>query len=157
MERAGDILRSLFGRQTADEGLRYHRLFSGWDRIVGTPLAGRSRVEELENGHLLIRLDHPGCLQLLRMEEAAILKRLKREFPDLGIKTVRGIVRPPEHREDPQEEQPAETAGIETDADAVHDALSELMKTVSDPRLRSALRALYHEAARQERDREQEG
>ena len=158
-QRAGDILREILVARGAGEGQLYNRLFSGWDELVGSPLAGRSAILELENNQLVVALDHPASLQLLRMQQRGILRQLKRRFPQLAIRAIRGIVLPAGMAtavitRESVDEDPIlveETIGTEgVDEETLRPALQEL-SAVSDERLRAALARLYREAIRRSR------
>jgi hypothetical protein len=177
MERAGDILKNLLGSRTAALAGRYHSLFSRWDDLVGDPLAGSSRVIELDQGKLLVAVDHPAALQMLHFREKRLLRVLKRRFPDLDIRFMRVIVLPTSsrrwradvHEGDPDRARSGQAEGGARDSRDLEDAsgppprraedgdvdrgeLSSELQRISDPRLRQSLRDLYRRALERERD-----
>ena len=156
-QRVGEILREIIDAQVAGQGQMYHRLFSGWDELVGAPLAGRSAILELENRQLVIALDHPASLQLLRMQQRGILKHMQQRFPELNIRAIRGIVLPAGLSRGPptdvgasgdEGQSGSKGSGI-VDEQELGSALTEL-SAVSDPRLRAALARLYQVATRRD-------
>ena len=86
MERLGEILRRWLAETPEAAGAT--ALFQGWQDIVGPELAAHTRPIEVEQGKLIVAVDHPGWIQLLRTEERAILKRLDRSHGPLSIERV---------------------------------------------------------------------
>lgn len=54
----------------------------------GQNLADHSKVVDLKNGILLIEVDHPGWIELLQLHKKYIMIGLKRNLPDINIKTL---------------------------------------------------------------------
>lgn len=86
MERLGQVLR----RWLADtpEAAGAAELFQSWRDIVGPQLSEHTRPIEVDQGKLIVAANHPGWVQLLRIEEPAILKRLGRSHDSLGIDRI---------------------------------------------------------------------
>ena len=140
----------------AADASRYHALFSGWDALVGDPLAGGSRILEVERGRLLVAVDHPGLMQLLLLRRRAILRALGRRFPQLGIRSLRTVVLPAHH--DQGIEAPG-TADQDQAASAVplpEDVRRDL-GALGDERLRANLAELYRQALKRDRGKPPEG
>lgn len=54
---------------------------------IGQRLAGNTRVIDLKNEVLLIETDHSGWIQYLKIYQNFIIEGLRRELPDLKIKS----------------------------------------------------------------------
>lgn len=91
MEQLGDILR----RWVADSGDAGNStgLFRGWADIVGPDLADHTRPLEVERGRLIVAVDHPGWVQLLKTQERAILRRLSSSHAALEIGRIVTVLR----------------------------------------------------------------
>jgi predicted nucleic acid-binding Zn ribbon protein len=92
MKKAGDILKVLMERIESEKGTAYRQsvqVFREWDRIVGEKLAAHSTVRDLENGFLVVDIDHPGWLQLLQMKEREIVNRIRKFYPELELKGLK--------------------------------------------------------------------
>ena len=96
MRKAGDILSDLFkknfGQRFMETARSTSALFSSWPQIVideDLPdAAAHSRIRELEHGQLLVEADHPGWVQILRTKQAQLLTLVKRQYPELDVKSI---------------------------------------------------------------------
>jgi hypothetical protein len=88
MKKAAEILARLLERHSP-QAQPYSSLFGGWERIVGDSLAEHSRVYELRHQNLFVDVDHPGWMQHLLLKKAAILARLRRQYPQLQIRDLK--------------------------------------------------------------------
>lgn len=66
-------------------------IFRDWQSIAGIDLASHSEVVEVEDGVVLIKVDHPAWLQMFGMEKRKILRKLQHQYPELEIKAVRAF------------------------------------------------------------------
>ncbi|MDR1626697.1 MAG: DUF721 domain-containing protein [Spirochaetia bacterium] len=148
MDKAGDLLKNFFAFYNIDGGEKYVSLFSSWRKVVGDAIADHSRIFNLRKGALIVEVDHPGWVQMLRMRQEGILQRLSRAYPDLGIRMIHTkLVRsgqfsppqkkdasPPEPQPPPPPEYPArENGGLENIQDAeLRDLLLRLKKTLGN-------------------------
>lgn len=83
--KAGDLLGGLMDMMGANGGSEIAKLFQTWRAIVGDDLASHSAVEDIRNGTVIVLVDHPAWMQLLKQKERYILARLQREFTQLSI------------------------------------------------------------------------
>ena len=89
MDKAGDFVKSILAYYKIDIGENYKPFFSAWHSIVGyNDLAKHSQIVDLNKDILVVEADHSGWIQRLKMEEAVILKRISREYPELNIKKM---------------------------------------------------------------------
>lgn len=102
INKASDLLESLFSDMLGDKVKEESNLRKGWKRVlehipkdektvekygyVGEKLAAHSRIIELKNNLLYLETDHPGWIQLFSLYRNKILKGLKKEFPELEIR-----------------------------------------------------------------------
>ena len=93
MKNAKEVLSTFLSSSQLLEAGEITEFFSAWEKIAGTNLAAHSRINELEKGIVYIDTDHPGWIQLLKIEERRILKALQQRFPGLGIKGLRFFLR----------------------------------------------------------------
>jgi predicted nucleic acid-binding Zn ribbon protein len=90
VRQIGDVLRDFLkehGWPTEDP---YAPLFRGWDRIAGPELGSRSRVVEVEDGVIVVEVDHPGWLQMLQLRKRALLEASRKAAPGGRIEDLRG-------------------------------------------------------------------
>ena len=95
METAGEILKAILREISVQEGDGYVSLFQKWESFAGESLAAHSRIADVRNGFLVITMDHPGWYQTFQFQEAAILHRIKKAYPELNIRGVKVKVEPP--------------------------------------------------------------
>ena len=85
MEKAGEILKELLDEGSFSNLRKSASLFQAWPRLVGDPLGSHSRIRDVENGWIVICVDHPGCYQSLHFHDDDILKKLRQKYPSLQI------------------------------------------------------------------------
>ena len=88
MDKAGDLLGSFISFYGLDKGRNIVSLFSGWRAMVGDDLASHTRPADVRRGAVVVEVDHPGWMQLLQMREEAILGKIGKKFPELGIRSL---------------------------------------------------------------------
>ena len=89
MDKAGDLLKQVFENfDIGEQGETYIKFFSSWTKIVGFDLASHTNVSDIRNGSIIVEVDHPGWMQLLQMKQKSVLFKVKKNFPDLEIKTM---------------------------------------------------------------------
>jgi hypothetical protein len=96
MRKAGDVLSSLFSEQFDSQLLKdaryYSGFFSAWAALTeeaGVAAAvAHSRVADLDQGLLVIEVDHPGWKQILLTKQRQLLGVVQRRFPDLKIRGI---------------------------------------------------------------------
>ncbi len=88
MEKAGALLHALFERLSIQDERGFVRFFSSWRKIAGNDLADHSKLVDVRHNAAVVVVDHPGWMQLLRMQQERILGHIQQEFPDLEIHTM---------------------------------------------------------------------
>lgn len=76
-------------RHTADQAELYHTVFSAWEQIVGERIAAHSEVKDIDNGIVLVQVDHPGWIQMIQLRQTQFVQSLRRRYPDLNIRGLR--------------------------------------------------------------------
>jgi len=140
MRKAAEILVRLLERHSP-QAQPYSSLFGGWEQIVGDSLAEHSRVYEVRNKNLFVDVDHPGWMQLLLLKKAAVLAKVRRQYPQLEIRDLKIRVREqgfqvnePGSARPRGEPRPDEPASVE-----IEEALSEVQDTELKEKLRRLL------------------
>ena len=90
MRKAGDVLRDLLKERGWPTEDPYAPLFRGWEDIAGPELGPRSRVVEVEDGVVVIEVDHPGWLQMLQLRKRSLLEASRKAVPAGRIEDLRG-------------------------------------------------------------------
>ena len=88
MKSVGDLLRQLLRERGWTNGNPYDPLFSGWSGVAGS-LASHSRLIDIQNGILLVEVDHPGWLQVAQLRKDTLLTAARRAAPLAGIDGIR--------------------------------------------------------------------
>ena len=70
MRKVGDVLRDFLKERGWPAEDPYGPLFRGWEEIAGPELGTRSRVVEVEDGVIVVEVDHPGLAADAPAEEA---------------------------------------------------------------------------------------
>jgi len=89
MQKAGDVLKTLFSHLKVDIEKSAAPVFSSWPFIAGEEFSLHSWVKEVERGLLIVEADHPGWVQLLQMRKGEILRKVKERYPALQISDMR--------------------------------------------------------------------
>jgi len=89
MEKAGDILKTLFSDLKIDLEKTAAPVFSAWESIVGSEFAAHSSITEVEKDLLIVEVDHPGWKQLLSLRKGEILHALNERYPALHIREMK--------------------------------------------------------------------
>jgi predicted nucleic acid-binding Zn ribbon protein len=89
MKKIGDLLKEFLREKGWLSGNPYDPLFQEWKRIAGDALAAHSRLIDVQNGVLLVEVDHPGWLQMLQLRKAPLLEAARRAAPLASIEGVR--------------------------------------------------------------------
>jgi len=89
MKTAGDVLSSLFGEGFVKKARGYSKLFDSWTDITAkngiAAAAAHSRIKDLNNGILLVEMDHPGWKQILQTKQSKLLNDFRIRFPEMNI------------------------------------------------------------------------
>ena len=97
MEKAGNVinhlLNNLLQKKYSKQGTVFYQFFNKWEIIVGKKLYGHSKIIDLKHGNLIIAVDHPGWLQMVKMKEKMIIKKVQKTFPQLNIKFMKIYVK----------------------------------------------------------------
>jgi predicted nucleic acid-binding Zn ribbon protein len=90
MRKAGDVLRDFLKQRGWPTEDPYAALFRGWEEIAGRELGSRSRVVEVEDGVIVVEVDHPGWLQMLQLRKRSLLQAARAAVPGGRIEDLRG-------------------------------------------------------------------
>ena len=101
MHRAADLLKEVLARAGIDPQAPQALIYRLWDELLGADLAGSAWLRDIRHGRLEVVVDHPARLQLVRMRQREILRRVRRRFPELAVTGLHVVVgsRQPGRRE----------------------------------------------------------
>lgn len=91
MEKASEILKVLLNDEQLEDAGMYSSFFNGWKEIVGDK-AAHSRITDIVRNAVIIEVDHPGWMQLIKMDEQRILKIMRERYPQLEIRSLRYVL-----------------------------------------------------------------
>jgi predicted nucleic acid-binding Zn ribbon protein len=90
VRKVGDVLREFLKQRGWPAEDPYAPLFRGWEQIAGHDLGSRSRVVEVEDGVIVVEVDHPGWLQMLQLKKRTLLEAARKAVPGGRIEDLRG-------------------------------------------------------------------
>jgi hypothetical protein len=103
MEKAGEIIIKILKRimersslkqgQDVSKGTGMSGLLRGWEQCLDPKDLGHSRIVEVVQDSIIVEVDHPGRLQMLKLKEKTILQKLKTQFPEYQLKSIRFIIK----------------------------------------------------------------
>jgi len=89
MKTASDVLSALFDENFVKKAHGYSRLFDSWTDITAkngiAAASAHSYVKDLNNGIILVEMDHPGWKQILQTKQSKLLNDFRIRFPDMNI------------------------------------------------------------------------
>ena len=92
MYRAADLLKEVLARAGIDPQAPQALIYRLWDDLLGADLAGSAWLRDIRRGRLVVEVDHPARLQLVRMRQREILRRVRRRFPELAVTGLHVVV-----------------------------------------------------------------
>jgi hypothetical protein len=168
MRKAGDVLSSLFNEQFDSQLLKdaryYSGFFSAWSTLTGeiglAAAAAHSRIADLDQGLLVIEVDHPGWKQILLTKQRQLLGAVQHRFPDLNIRGIsfwlgkdRFIPRTAEHPQDSPGREAEDAGNSENPAEGDKTAAS----SIGDEDFKQSLKQLEKSFVKRNRGGAEEG
>jgi len=99
MKTVGDVLSALFDEEFVKKAQGYSKLFDSWTEITAkngiADASAYSRIKDLNNGILLIEMDHPGWKQILQTKRSSLLNDFRANFPEMNITGISLILGKP--------------------------------------------------------------
>ena len=89
MKKVGDLLREYLREKGWLGGNPYEQLFARWQQIVGDSMAPHARLVDVRNGILVVEVDHPGWLQMVRLRQDALLEAARSAVPTVLLDGIR--------------------------------------------------------------------
>ncbi|WP_168203521.1 DciA family protein [Oceanispirochaeta crateris] len=89
MDKADQIISNLFNIQGNSESKGYREAYKNWKKIIGDErLSDHCKLEDISNHAIRVSFDHPGWIQVFKMNQSRILKRLNTQYPNFSITSV---------------------------------------------------------------------
>jgi hypothetical protein len=152
MDRAGDLLKSVFSFPDAAAGEKYLPLFKNWKSIVGNDLAKRVTLKDIRKDCLVAEVAHPGWLQAVLLRKKTIIKRVNTLYQGIGIKDIkvnivkklapRVVIPGSQGKKSPLETEPEYSAG----------QIDDLLSGLNENELKKALKKLFSAHGKRKRD-----
>jgi predicted nucleic acid-binding Zn ribbon protein len=89
MKKVVDLLREYLREKGWLEGNPYEPLFTRWQEIAGAAMAAHARLVDVRIGILIVEVDHPGWLQMLRLRQDALLEAARKAVPLASVAGIR--------------------------------------------------------------------
>jgi len=135
LKRLGDFISQLFPAQGNDIE-KWIPMFKKWKSIVGEGLDCHSRAREINKGMLLVDVDHPAWMNLFQMNQEKILDKLKKNFPEFKIISIRlrlvsRLDLPIEEPTEVEQETKPSSNDLQAPED-LQEVINKLFKTIED-------------------------
>jgi predicted nucleic acid-binding Zn ribbon protein len=88
-KKIGDLLREFMEQKGWLSGNPYEPLFVQWHKIAGEAVAMHARLVDVRNGILIVEVDHPGWLQMLRLRQNTLLDAARKAVPRASVEGIR--------------------------------------------------------------------
>jgi hypothetical protein len=88
IKRAGEVLKACLNDEQLFELQVYSSFFKNWKSIVGEKIACHSKIKDIRNKIVVIEAEHPSWIQLIRIRESEILKKIQQKYTDLDIRGI---------------------------------------------------------------------
>jgi predicted nucleic acid-binding Zn ribbon protein len=92
VKKVGDLLKEYLREKGWLGGSPYDPLFREWSTIAGEGLSRHTRLVDVQNGILLVEVDHPGWLQMLQLRQAGLLEAARRAAPQASVEGIKARV-----------------------------------------------------------------
>jgi predicted nucleic acid-binding Zn ribbon protein len=92
LRKVGDILKDYLRERGWLTGNPYAPLFNDWNRIAGTGLASHARLVDVREGFMIVEVDHPGWMQMARMQKHTLLSAARAAAPEARITDIRFLL-----------------------------------------------------------------
>jgi predicted nucleic acid-binding Zn ribbon protein len=92
VKKAGDVLKRYLREKGWLDGGPYDALFRAWPAIAGNELAPHTRLVDVQKGMLLVEVDHPGWLQMVRLRQAGLLEAARQVAPNVPVSGIKARV-----------------------------------------------------------------
>ncbi|MBN2444314.1 MAG: DUF721 domain-containing protein [Spirochaetales bacterium] len=93
MEKAGEIvikiLQNILKKNQSQSTSGLNQLIMGWDSLIDTRESGHFKIIDIVKDTLLVEVDHPAWLQMLKLKEKQLLKKINTRYPELQIKKLK--------------------------------------------------------------------
>lgn len=89
-------MRSLLAKLGLPEPGLLGRLAAEWDELAGPPWAGRSQPVYLRDKAVVVSVDDPGLVSMLRYATGELLERLDQRFGSGAVESIRVVSRRPD-------------------------------------------------------------
>ncbi len=87
MKKAGDLVRQIMDNISDSE--KYVGIFKKWSDLVGSEFAAHANIKDIEQGYIVVEVDHPGWMQKFQLMERKILKKVQKYYTELEIKGIK--------------------------------------------------------------------
>jgi len=153
LEKASNVLKNLLNnlmqKKKNREGEIYYHFYTKWQEIVGNRLYGHTKIIDIKNGCLIVAVDHPGWLQMLKFKDRSIITGIKRQFPQLHVTSMKMVVKEECFKIDKQIEKNEENDINKGKMDKIEknkaqniDKINEF-ENIKDTHLKNVLKRLY--------------
>jgi len=88
MKKASDAVNRFFDNLNIRDDKNYAGFYGSWKNLIGLELSSHTKPLDIKNHILYVAADHPGWMQRLMMNQAVILRKIRKEFPLLDIETM---------------------------------------------------------------------
>ncbi len=93
MRKIGDLLREYLREKGWLTANPWQPLFEGWPQIAGEKLAAHSRLSDVQDGVLIVEVDHPGWMQVARLRQQALLEAARNAAPEAPLRGIRVVLK----------------------------------------------------------------
>jgi predicted nucleic acid-binding Zn ribbon protein len=89
MKEFGDLLKKYISSVQLEKAEEYNNFYESWKSIAGDKIGNNTKIKDVEDGYLIIEIDHTGWKQLIKMNEKSIISRINRQYPALEVKKLK--------------------------------------------------------------------
>jgi hypothetical protein len=88
MDNAADLINRFISDYMGEKDGKIVSLFSSWNELLDPDLRYHAEAVDIKNNALVVEIDHPGWMQIFRLKQKQILKRVQKKYPELNINTI---------------------------------------------------------------------
>jgi hypothetical protein len=79
-------------KQLSEHQKKQSPLLSAWQKIVGTELAEKSHIVDIQHNKLIIAVSHAGIAQIISLQKDHILAKVRSMYPSIDVYAIKTVL-----------------------------------------------------------------
>jgi hypothetical protein len=88
IKKAAEVINTFFSGIDSSKMMQANSFIRSWNDIVGEKISAHSKVIDVDNGTVIVEVEHTGWSQFILLKKRQIISDLSSNYPELKIKNV---------------------------------------------------------------------